>query len=153
MKKIFYLSVIALTMFSCGQKASNGADEQAQADSIARADSIAKADSLAQAKAEADSIARVDSIAKADSIAKVEKAKAQAAKNSAKIEQMLKVYAEGTDELEGWAENYPTSSTTMRLMEGVDNYKASLKKLEQDMTPEQKARFKKISQKADNINY
>lgn len=92
MKKILYLSVIALTMFSCGQKTSNGADEQAQADSIARADSIAKADSIAQAKAEADSIARVDSIAKADSIAKVEKAKAQASKHSAEIEQLLKDY-------------------------------------------------------------
>lgn len=72
MKKIFYLSFIALAMFSCGQKTSDNAADQAQADSLAQADSIARADSLAQA----DSIAKADSVAKADSIAK---AKAKAA--------------------------------------------------------------------------
>ena len=138
MKKILYLSVIALTMFSCGQKTPNGADEQAQADSIARADSIAQADSIAKAKAEADSIARVDSIAKADSIAKVEKAKAKASKNSAKIEKLLKDYNDILNSVD------PNSASTAWL-NAIDQLDTELNSLKKDMTPEQKARYKKLA--------
>ena len=158
MRKLFYLSAavaMTLAVTACGGNKSAGNDSaasgqtQEQADSIARADSLARLDSIAKA----DSMAKADSAAKADSIAKAEKAAA----SGKKIDGLLSKYQSlGNEIREGF---YPDGQFTPgagrmaseTFFNPFAKLHSQLKGMEKDMTPEQKAKFDKISNRCKEV--
>lgn len=146
---------MTLAVTACGGNKSAGNDSaasgqtQEQADSIARADSLARLDSIAKA----DSMAKADSAAKADSIAKAEKAAA----SGKKIDGLLSKYESlGNDIRSGFYSGGQFIPPTVRMASETffipfAKLHSQLKGMEKDMTPEQKARFQKTSNRCKDV--
>ena len=139
---------MTLAVTACGGNKSAGNDSAASGQTQEQADSIARADSLA----------RLDSIAKADSMAKADSAKAEkAAASGKKIDGLLSKYQSlGNEIREGF---YPDGQFTPgagrmaseTFFNPFAKLHSQLKGMEKDMTPEQKAKFDKISNRCKEV--
>lgn len=142
MKKLIYLVAAGcLALGACGNRT---AEQTADSSHIQESVAAVQAAQAERAKAEADSIARADSLAKAEAAEKEANSKKAAAALTAykaAADNFISNW-EGMSGMPAWAaEDFERDQANVKK-----KYNAA-KTLEGDMTPEQKAEFKRINAK------
>ena len=132
MKKILFGAVVVLLMVNCSGK---GASENAREESARLADSIALVEAAA-----ADSV-RQDSIAKVEAAAKYDKIVNEYLEETTKLENLAKKLKNGKNI------NFKTSDNIMTRCVKLDG---QIKKVKNELTPEQLEKYKKGRKKWNN---